>query len=387
MRIFSIVFFAALAFFCLAVVRPDSQWLVAIQNALPFGSQDLSADYQARFQESVIALTNEYRSSAELTEDGEIQTEVSRFIVGSSSPGKIELNALFETIQERFPETQAMSATMIFDPRDDELKKSISEWSDTRDGQYESLSVVLFNQGLRRGALAILSTRMERFDLANVEGQQGRFYRECPLCGESHAIELEEVEQTLILKCPHCNRRYDMIAGGSDGRFRHAPEFFDGFGFEADSYEGRSPFETMKAIWKTVLRECEYEHDRGENRQLLESWKTPEETWKDRTGDCEDTSILLCDALLSAGIEARVAVGRNIHIGDHAWCVARVDGKQYVLESTGKDSPRREPANVSEVKDEFQPEQLFDREQIYFSKSEAPQPCGDYWDPTVWMAR
>jgi transglutaminase-like putative cysteine protease len=114
-------------------------------------------------------------------------------------------------------------------------------------------------------------------------------------------------------------------------------------------------------------------------------WKTPAETWAEASGDCEDTAILLADVLIESGFEARVAIGWNGNIGQHAWVVVKAGERQYLLETTlQKEIGREDLAEVSAAAPFYQPEQLFDRERIYFSTTRPERFTKDYFANEVW---
>ena len=113
-----------------------------------------------------------------------------------------------------------------------------------------------------------------------------------------------------------------------------------------------------------------------------ERWQTAGETFAKGQGDCEDTSILLVDALLSAGYPAKVAIGRNRKVGEHAWCVVKVGGEEYLLETTGGKPSEKTIPRVSEVGGHYVPRQLFDRDSVYFRSSDGA--TGDYWSEAEW---
>ena len=116
-----------------------------------------------------------------------------------------------------------------------------------------------------------------------------------------------------------------------------------------------------------------------------EVWKTARETWREAAGDCEDTSILLADVLIGAGFDARVAIGWNGNIGQHAWVVVRLGDRQYILESTlQKKIERSDLAAIGDASAFYQPEQLFDRDEIYYTTARADHFRVDYFARDLW---
>jgi len=102
-------------------------------------------------------------------------------------------------------------------------------------------------------------------------------------------------------------------------------------------------------------------------------------------GDCEDSALLLADWLLSRGFEVRVALGRYGDMGQHAWCVAKVDGIDYLLESTeGSPNPDK-PAYAADVGSRYVPDLLFDRTHIYVRAKPRERFDGSYWGTRSWV--
>jgi len=325
---------------------------------------------------------------ATLREDPEIHDALARFGASHNQLASAELEPLFASLQRQFPGAQYLSATVLLDPRDSGLHSGLAKWADAGSPQYESLSTLAFRDGLRQGCIAVLSRRLPPFDLEAANRDGGRYFQTCPHCDSPHAIQLDRESQTVILACPECQKPYDVLAADTEGRFRRASDYFEGFLLPVAPKPGLvAPESLMIAIWSTILNHCEYEYDHKGTDQG-EAWKFPSRTWSDAKGDCEDTSLLLADALISAGIEARVAVGWNIHIGQHAWCVARTtDGRQWILESTLRLKPGQNPVPVPVEKgaEEYQPEQLVGPGQLHIRHDgKGRAGCADYWSGEFW---
>ena len=132
---------------------------------------------------------------------------------------------------------------------------------------------------------------------------------------------------------------------------------------------------------------CKYTRDPGRKKQQTDRWQLAVETQNLGTGDCEDSAILLTDWLLARGIEAKVALGKYGDIGGHAWCVARVDDREYLLESTMEGNPDIDrPPLVSRVGSRYVPEVMFDRWHIYVRAFPQKPWDGDYWSEKNWIA-
>ncbi len=360
--------------------------VAGIFDELVNGSPGIDQD---AFEARALAAVNETRGERglpHLKADTQIHDAVARYGTTHSRLSELSLEGLFGRLQNEFPGAQFLSATVLLDPRDEGLHQSLADWKDVADPQYDTLSTLAFRDGLRKGCVAVLARRLPPFDLETANRDGGRFFQRCPHCQKAHAVLLDRQSQTLILNCPDCRQPYDVLAADTEGKFRRAPDFFEGFHIPDQPKTGDDPEATLVEIWSAVLRHCEYEYDRTSTRKG-EAWKLPSQTWNDAAGDCEDTAILLADALNAAGIEARVAIGWNIHIGQHAWCVARIDNRQWVLESTLqlKDGETPELRTVVNAAGEYQPEQLFDRERLYFRHDGKERAgCDNYWSEAKW---
>lgn len=385
--------FAAIVAFCIFLVigywfsdSARARNVAGVFDTLINGDAAINQD---AFEAQALAAVNGSRATLglpQLKTDREIQEAVARFGATHSRLSEMQLDGLFHKLREEFPGAQFLSATVLLDPRDDGLQNSLSEWGDAKDPQYESLSTLAFRDGLRKGCVAVLARRLPPFTVEAANEKGGRFFQRCPHCQSAHAVLLDRQSQTLILACPDCEKPYDLLAADTAGDFRRATDFFEGFQLPGASESNAEAEQKMTEIWSAVLHHCDYEYDRADGRQA-EAWKLPSQTWKDAAGDCEDTAVLLSDALNSAGIESRVAVGWNVHIGQHAWCVAKIGDQQWLLESTLrlKEGESPELRTVADAAEEYQPEQLIDRDHLYFRfDTKGRAGCGNYWSDGIW---
>lgn len=67
----------------------------------------------------------------------------------------------------------------------------------------------------------------------------------------------------------------------------------------------------------------------------LEMWQNSAQAFMFPRGDCEDHALILADWLISEGVDAKVVVG-TYKDGGHAWVVATIDQKDFLLEPTSK---------------------------------------------------
>jgi hypothetical protein len=146
-------------------------------------------------------------------------------------------------------------------------------------------------------------------------------------------------------------------------------------------------------IWSAVHTNCRYTNDPGvkksegmyAKKEQLDSWQFADETQRLLRGDCEDSSIYLADWLMSRGFQVRVALGRYGDMGGHAWCVVKIEDREYLIESTeGKPDPSNPPL-ASQVGSRYVPEVLFDRYAIYVPASSNRVWKGDYWSSKSWV--
>lgn len=349
-----------------------------------------------------------------LTLDAELQSSLEGFLSAVPEGSDVDLDFLLQHIQRGYPDVTALSATIVWHPTLSGLIDGIVGWDDALGREFESLNTVSFRDGYRHGGIAIIAHRLPIFDLELANADGGRYHQTCPRCGAGHAIELDPSARTVQLRCPHCQRPYAILASDSQGEFHRAPSFLTGFSLpepaplpDSDTAEAK-----VRSLWRLVTSRCRYQAD-GTNdptehgtataatveraaavgalpavpvagQSRIEAWQTPAETWRLKAGDCEDTSLLLADILISEGFDARVALGWNAQGGDHAWCVVHLgDGAQYILETTiepGQSPLRLLP--VSEASAAYRPEQLFDRDNLYFSVGGSP--AKDYWSENIW---
>lgn len=356
-----------------------------------FPLPEVDAAYQRGFRSDAMAAVNRMRGPLGIVQvrgDEEIQEMIRGLIESEPEPETVELDQVFESVQERFPGAQYLAANLVTAPDRDSLLSNLTQWTAAVNSDFDTINTAVFTTGRRYGALAVMSRRIPRFSLLEANEKGGKFFNQCPHCGETHALELEKESRTLILSCPYCDLPFDVLALDTRGQVRRASDFFEGFELVEDvsMREHGSPEDRILAMWQRVADRCEYEfdHERSFEREV---WKLPSETWNERAGDCEDTSLLLADALISAGFEARVAIGWNGNIGQHAWVVVRVGDRQYVIETTLQDRiTRANLTRASEVADFYQPEQLFDRGNLYFTTAEERDFSRDYFSPELWQS-
>jgi hypothetical protein len=363
--------------------------LIGLLRGLP----EVDASFQRGFRSDAMGRINRLRQPAGVDEvrgDESIQAFLEEFVARQSKPQDLELEAVFDALQHQFPGAQYLAANLVTSRDREELLGKLAGWTAVANPEFDAINTTVFRAHGRLGALAVMSRRIPEFSIQAANETGGRFHNRCPHCGVIHALELDRDSRTLILSCPHCDLPFEVLAVDTRGRIRRAMEFLEGFSLPAPpKTTASSDEEKILALWRVVAERCEYELDQDRaddsgdgNREV---WKTSAETWAEASGDCEDTSILLADVLIEAGFEARVAIGWNGNIGQHAWVVVKAGDRQYLLETTlQKDIGREDLSEVAAAASFYQPEQLFDREQIYYSTARPERFTKDYFAKDVW---
>jgi len=366
--------------------------LVGILRGLP----EVDAAFQRGFRSDAMGRINRVRQPAgvgEVRGDEAIQSFLETFVADQGKPQDLELESVFDALQSRFPGAQYLAANLVTSRDREELLGKLAGWTAAANPDFDSINTTVFRANGRLGALAVMSRRIPEFSIEAANEKGGRFHNRCPHCGVIHALELDRDSRTLILSCPHCDLPFEVLAVDTAGRMRRASEFLEGFSLPAASEEAvSSDEERILALWRAVAERCEYELDQdragdGDGHGHREVWKTSGETWAEASGDCEDTSILLADVLIEAGFDARVAIGWNGNIGQHAWVVVKAGERQYLLETTlQKKIGREDLSEVSAVASFYQPEQLFDRDRIYFTTARPERFTKDCFAKDLWKA-
>lgn len=398
--------------------RPFSA-LLARTGAEPVGED---------FRGEILAAVNELRGEGNLRPaawDGELQDFLARYLREHGVEGgggatdvetEVDLEDLFDALQAKMPEAQYLDAHWVGGANRPGLLETLRRWEGVRGRVFDRFSAQKFAGEGESRALVVMAGKLRRFSPEAVNEKAGRFFQECPHCREVHALEMARKPRTVVLSCPECGDPFELLAADTRGNMRRATDFFTGFalpGAVGDHSgvpaEAGDELDGVLAVWRGVARRCRYEAD-GEIRgraaggpdglglgfgladaavdgNAREIWKTPEETWRDRRGDCEDTSLLLADALISAGYRARVAIGRSEGLGPHAWCVVEAGGGQFVLESTWRDGIGRDAlVPVAEAARFYRPRQLFDRERLYIRVGDPETAAGDCFRESDWKA-
>jgi len=359
--------------------------VLAVFSPLP----EIDEPFQRGFRSDVMANINGVREPLgpeRVRGDDALQAFVNEFVAQHPDPENLSLEVVFNTVQERFPGAQYLAANLVTASGRENLVSRISGWNAVANPDFNVVNTAVFESKHGIGALSLLSRRIPLFSLKEVNQDGGRFYNKCPHCGEVHALELNKNSRTIILSCPYCDLPFDVLASDTADTIRRATDFFEGFDLERGNpaLALMSEEERILNIWRKVADQCEYQLDQ-EFGDVREVWKRPSETWTEKAGDCEDTAILLADALITAGFEARVAIGWNGNIGQHAWVAVKTKSGEYILESTlQKDLGVDDLAGVDMASAFYQPEQLFDQDHLYYTTARQEDFTKDYFSDSLW---
>lgn len=298
------------------------------------------------------------------------------------------MDAVLTGLQESMPAVHTAAAYMTLAGDEHDLGRQIEEWHAGVGVKATHLVTVPFQheESGRLGCLAVSIRKLPVFSPRLLDQQVELFLNACPHCGASHAGRVPPSGRSLVFACPHCDLPFDAYAIDNDGHYARVTNFLSRLQGPALDPPPATPLEEMYCVWYAVATRCQYATDLGSIDGPRDYWQNSMETFNLRNGDCEDTSILLADWLISRGIEARVATGKTAEGEGHAWCVARVDGVQYILETTALPDPEQPPL-VSEMQGAYKPHYLFDRQGIYFLREERRSGAvADYWADEAWLA-
>lgn len=228
-------------------------------------------------------------------------------------------------------------------------------------------------------------SQKQQLDEALVKG--GIFSMKCRHCDTDSTYRLTAHAKNLVSPiCKNCGLVAHIFGPDTEGNLRRACDFLTGFEIpEAEVQKHRppncTPRDDVMAHWKAILDRCDYEYDSSSGRDI---WKLPEQTWGEREGDCEDTTILLVDALISSGYEARVAFGLWQGSG-HAWAVVKVEDRQYILETTMFHTGAVGMRRIIKVGNDYIAHGAFDRDSIYLRRNAAHMSTLNYFSDAYWM--
>lgn len=299
----------------------------------------------------------------------------------------LDINALTKQLRDRMPQYFRLTVCTANGPTLKAVLEEFREFAQKTEPEMNALGCAIRPAvgGLGQNVLVVLGQRLPEFSPeALSESSQDFYFNQCPHCRHQHIVRASRKQHSLGLECPNCRLTYAVVAADENGRFRYVNEFLTGYAPPATFSREESRLHELFTIWTAVHANCAYSKDPGARKNQTDNWQTSLETQRLGHGDCEDSSIFLCDWLLTRGFEARVALGRYGDLGGHAWCVVRVEDKEYLLESTeGRPDPANPPL-VSRVGSRYVPEILFDRFALYVRPTVGKNWSGNYWSAKVW---
>lgn len=385
----------------LVILLSTSAISFGIFNFLPIRPISTAASTQPTksLEHSLLLKTlNEVRSqtvqsSALLSSDPDIQAWAEEQITsGTSASSPLSAEDFLNRLQSQVEGIAAASAGVFrAHSQLEAFRKEFASWAEVKDLNYTHFAIVLRPHPKTNlvDAWALLVQRLPKFDPKLLAKGLQQFHHVCARCERPYNGQFYGGDRILLLQCPHCKTNYDILAVNTVDQYARANTFFSRIAPLAAFRDNLSPYEEMISMWHGVLDHCSYENDYEVETaaRAKDAWQTSAETLQRRTGDCEDSSILLADWLMSRGIEARVVIGETDDNEGHAWCIARIDGNVFLLETTGEkgDLPR-DPPLAKDSTDKYRAEYLFDREHLYFFDGEPGQGAGDCWSSYAWKA-
>ncbi len=372
----------------LAAAIGVSAW-AAIANGLiklPSGEGEPSASFAG----DVLASINEARKERDyqpLERSAELEAWITGN-VGAITPSDTGIKLLLTRLQESMPAVVTASAHYAETANAMGLVDDLKTWEAAiEQSSFTHFAIHVFDDSSwRKSRAVVVGVRMvPRFTpgLLGLDQHAGtEFYNICNNCGEAHRSQVVRSSLAVVLHCPYCEKEYDVYAMQLDGSYKRITELLSGFEPPAAFPENMTELEQLVAIWQSVLDNFRYTTDLKGAHGQQDSWQTARETCVYGNGDCEDTSIFMVDWLISRGIEARVAIGMEASGGGHAWCVARIDGEEYLIETTGGRPDIKRPPLVSKLGHEYKPVAMFDNTGIWFRQGKGWTPR--YWSDTQW---
>lgn len=207
----------------------------------------------------------------------------------------------------------------------------------------------------------------------------------CTQCGKTLETTIRGFSW---ISCARCDRTIDYWVLDPLGIPRRPPWFFSGVEFPSGEKTSNQDgaWAAIATAWTVLGRSVRYRSDAKVHFGQSEAWQPSFITWLLKTGDCEDTAILLADWLRSAPCTARAVAGDHLGSG-HAWVVCWDKSSQFLIESTAPGPSRRVPPYASLLGAMYAPRLQFDARTVWFRNPESPlRPCFDYRSPDGWFA-
>ncbi len=353
------------------------------------GTEAVETESFAREAVSSMNAKRAMTDDGELVINGDLMTWLRLRAVAGEAYADIQ--SVVDDLNRDLPAHVDVEARTLHASSLDEVRTDLIDWLSAMENAstYTEIGIFVEPDKEARGIRAISAvTRMlPQFEpaLLDPDNPVAEFCSRCAHCGHEHPVKIARAVLGLQLTCPDCGRRYDMLCQDLSGSYRHVNQFLTGYDPPTYFPPGHSKVDEMLSIWRSVVGSFRYSFDITGVGGQRDQWQLPEQTESLGNGDCEDTSILLTDRLISRGIEARVALGylseEDGTTTGHAWVVARIDGIDYLLESTEHEIADDVVPLVTELGSKYAPHVLFDRETVYFRDGKKG------WTPDYWSAR
>lgn len=311
--------------------------------------------------------------------------QLQQWLLERLETGPTDADSLVTAVQQEWPQYVQAAALRSHSATADGLMEQLTGWSElgTKDLSHLAVMVEPAAFGLGWQGTVLAGHRLPVFSPESLNGsKEDEFYSVCTLCKKGQPCQIPRHSRSLALECPHCKRVYAMLAADSRGRFRYVNEYLTGYAPPARYPKGQTRLAELMTIWRAVAGGCRYAMDNGDNEN--DSWQTAQETQALGQGDCEDSSILLADWLIARDFQARVAIGRYAERGGHAWVVVRLEGQDYLLESTEGASKEKRPPLLAEVGSRYVPELLFDHLAFFIRNQPDALWNSDFWGDATW---
>jgi len=293
-----------------------------------------------------------------------------------------DFDHLLDQLQEQMPRYAGLYGYWATAPSQAELTTQLQTAAGNIDPSLNSLGLLTRQTGPHAFlAVMMAACRVPDFSPEALSDRRTKaMLGTCPSCRSTHLWRSTQAYSVITLACPHCQNDYAIIAPDNQGSYRYINEFLTGYEPPARFAAKTTRFQEMLTIWQAVWDDCSYKRDNRSPTTTRESWQPGVETLTRQSGDCEDSSILAADWLISRGFDARVVIGKaGPQREGHAWVVVLVEGIAYLIESTMEPPPAGYSPTVMLLGKNYFPEAMFDRETIYFPRDPRIPFDGDYW--------
>jgi hypothetical protein len=371
-----------------AVTLRDGYGTTVIATLKSLVGGDKTGYSTKQFEVDLVDQINYARVSSKLPAaklDDEMQTWL---VSHAGSLNEDKLNDVTKTIRDANPRYRKVVVCFAGSLTLSMLGQQFTTYVQHVDAECNSVAVLARPKTSHLGyeAFLVIGNRLDDFSPEALnEHKTELFYSVCLHCGHGEPYHISAAQRGIELECAQCGRTYAVLAADENGKFRYVNEFLTGYQPPTKYLQSAERLDEMYTIWRTVVAHCSYQKDSNDTSHRRDSWQTALETQCIQHGDCEDSSIFLADWLLARGFQVRVALGHYGDIGEHAWCVVRLDGVDYLLESTEGPPNPGNPPYVSDVGSRYAPKTLFDRDTIYVRSHPKELPTSvNYWSPQFW---